>query len=170
MVIEEVSFRREVVTFTAQSRPPEAAPSSKCSDSDTVSLSPQAQQKANAGAKAEGLLAALDADKDGSIGDDEFVDGGTALLRRASHRRRSQDDDSETGVQRGGRHRSHRLEHRLERLRDRPAELRECVVNSGPRLGVVTTRDLDAMAVTDYEARMSRCLRNLYRVHGRQPR
>jgi len=53
---------------------------------------------------------------------------------------------------------------------ENPAELRECVVNSGPRLGVVITRDLDAMAVTDYEARMSRCLRHLYRVHGRQPR
>ena len=53
---------------------------------------------------------------------------------------------------------------------ENPAELRECVVSSGAQLGVVTTRDLDAMAVTDYEARVPRCLRHLYRMHGRQPR
>jgi Ca2+-binding EF-hand superfamily protein len=113
MVIQEVSFRQQVVTFTTQSRSAAASPAPRCADS--VSISPEAL----AGTKAEKLVAALDADKDGAISTQEFIDGGTALLRRASRRQRSHDDQSETGVHREGRHGSHRLEHRLERMFDK---------------------------------------------------
>lgn len=114
MTIQEVSFRREVVTFTTQSRSAVVAPAQQCTDS--VSLSPAA----TAGTKAEKLVSALDADKDGAISDKEFIDGGTALLRRASHRRHSHDDDgSETKVHGHGRRGLHRLERRLERLFDK---------------------------------------------------
>jgi hypothetical protein len=113
MVIQEVSFRQEVLTFTAQSRP--AATASPCKCSDSVSISPEARSAT----KADALAAALDADKDGAISSEEFVDGGTALLRRAAHRRRSQDDESGDGVHRGHGHGSHRFERRLERAFDK---------------------------------------------------
>jgi hypothetical protein len=112
MVIQEVSFRQAVVTFTTQSRSAAPAPASPCTDS--VSLSPEA----TAGTKAEKLVAALDADTDGAISDKEFVDGGTALLRPVSHRRHSHDDRSDNGLHRGW-YGSHRLEHRLERVFDK---------------------------------------------------
>jgi Ca2+-binding EF-hand superfamily protein len=111
MMIQEVSFQQQVVTFTTQSRPAATAPARPCADS--VSLSPEAQ----AGTKAEMLAAALDADKDGAISDKEFIDGGTELLRPASHRRHPH-DQSDNGVHRGW-YGSHRLEHRLERIFDK---------------------------------------------------
>ena len=65
--------------------------------------------------RADALFAALDADGDGAITNDEFVDGARALLRRAH--RHGHDDVDGPGHYRH--HRHHGLTRRLDRLFDR---------------------------------------------------
>ena len=51
-----------------------------------------------------------------------------------------------------------------------PAELHQCVANMDvSELGIVS-RDLDAMAPTEYEARLGRCMNHLERLYRRHPR
>lgn len=91
-------------TRPAAATPPAdtASPVAATTDTATVSW----------GARAAALFAALDADQNGAVTEDEFKDGAKALLRRGrseDHAHRSEHSH------RGGR----RLEHRLERLFDR---------------------------------------------------
>jgi hypothetical protein len=70
--------------------------------------------------RADALLSTLDADKDGSITEQEFTEGALALLRRAGarhHHRHVHGDDHEGHGHHHGR--AGRLERKLERLFDR---------------------------------------------------
>jgi hypothetical protein len=51
-----------------------------------------------------------------------------------------------------------------------PAELRQCVANMDVSAGGIGSRDLDAMAPTEYEVRLGRCMNHLERLYRRQPR
>ena len=51
-----------------------------------------------------------------------------------------------------------------------PAELRQCVANMDVSAGGIGSRDLDAMAPTEYEVRLGRCMNQLERLYRRQPR
>jgi hypothetical protein len=107
-------------------------------EADTTSGSPATR-------KADALLAALDADKNGSISEQEFTEGAMALLRRAGsrhHHRRVHGDGHDHG-----RHHARRLEHRLERLFDRLDANGDGAVDGG-ELSAALTPSAPAPAAT----------------------
>ena len=70
--------------------------------------------------KADTLVRALDADKNGSISEQEFTDGAIALLRRAAARRDARGEgDDDRGHSRADERRHHGMSHRLGRVFDR---------------------------------------------------
>jgi hypothetical protein len=127
---------RPPATVPASSETTPAAPAG-----DTVTLSPEATAQAEtpeapvpspeapsappsrAERRSEALLTALDADQDGAVTKQEFLDGAMALLRRAGARHRQHDHDRVRGEghRRHGHegHGMHRLERKLDRLFER---------------------------------------------------
>jgi hypothetical protein len=91
----------------------------------TLTLAPAPAESAGATAKApargDALFEALDADGDGTVTRDEFVDGARDLLRRAGRHGRGHGHHRGDRIEDGGSHDrgSSRLSRRLERLFDR---------------------------------------------------
>jgi hypothetical protein len=70
--------------------------------------------------RADTLVRALDADRNGSISEREFSEGAIALLRRAAARQAARtDEDRDRGHSRAAERRHHGMAHRLERVFDR---------------------------------------------------
>jgi len=91
-------------------------------DQPDAPASPEAPSAptSRAARRAEVLLDALDADQDGAVTKEEFIDGAMALLRHAGarhHHRRVHDQDNDRGGHE--RHGMRRLERKLDRLFER---------------------------------------------------
>jgi hypothetical protein len=114
----------DTVTLSPEATaPPETqVPAQPVDESQAPAASPEAPSAptSRAARRAEVLLDALDADQDGAVTKEEFLDGAMALLRHAGahhHHHRVHDQDSDHGRHEG--HGMRRLERKLDRLFER---------------------------------------------------
>jgi hypothetical protein len=147
----------------SQTLPDAQAPAPPVDAPETPVPSPEAPSAptSRAARRAEVLLNALDADQDGSVTKEEFIDGAMALLRQAGarHHHRHHRVDDEGGDRSHEGHEGHRvrgLERKLDRLFDRvddsgdgsidQAELTDALakVTREPRPGTTETPDPSA--------------------------
>jgi len=121
-VVDELPASAQPDGSVSGTVPPAQVPAQAVDEPEAPAASPEAPSvpTSRAARRAEVLLDALDADQDGAVTKEEFLDGAMALLRRAGarhHHHRVHDQDNDRGGHE--RHGMRRLERKLDRLFER---------------------------------------------------
>lgn len=128
----------DTVTLSPEATAPAAGSGDAATEPSTATPAPSAPPSA-APDRAGALFAALDADQDGAITEDEFKSGAKQLLSRGRGPRRADDDDHDHHDH--GHHGMRRLDRKLDKLFDR--------VDADGNGSIDETELTDALAAAD---------------------